>query len=47
MDKKSLEVFNIFFREKPAMMLVNLKNAKDEVYASALAKKLIVPILML
>ncbi len=40
MDKKSLEVFNIFFREKPAMMLVNLKNAKDEVYASALAKKI-------
>ncbi len=32
-------VFNIFFREKPAMMLVNLRNAKSEVYASSLAKK--------
>lgn len=32
-------VFNIFFREKPAMMLVFLRNAKTEVYASNLAKK--------
>ncbi len=32
-------VFNIFFREKPAMMLVHLRNAKSEVYASSLAKK--------
>ena len=35
MDKK---IFDIFFREKPAMMLVNLKNAKDTTYASSLAK---------
>jgi len=32
------EIFEIFFREKPAMMLVNLKNAKDTTYASSLAK---------
>ncbi len=34
------KVFNIFFREKPAMMLVVLKNAKSEVYASSLAKQI-------
>ncbi|MBW2987393.1 winged helix DNA-binding protein [Candidatus Woesearchaeota archaeon] len=32
------QIFDIFFREKPAMMLVNLKNAKDTTYASSLAK---------
>jgi len=32
------EVFNVFFREKPAMMLVELRNAKAEIYASSLAK---------
>ena len=32
------EIFNVFFREKPAMMLVELKNAKSEVYASSIAK---------
>lgn len=32
------EIFNVFFREKPAMMLVELKNAKGEVYASSIAK---------
>jgi len=32
------KIFNVFFREKPAMMLVNLKNGKAEVYASSLAK---------
>ena len=37
MDEK---IFNVFFREKPAMMLVNLKNAKSQVYASSLAKKI-------
>jgi len=35
-DKK--EIFNVFFREKPAMMLVGLRNAKQGVYASSLAK---------
>jgi len=34
------KIFSVFFREKPAMMLVDLKNAKGEVYASALAKKI-------
>lgn len=34
------KVFNVFFRRKPAMMLVNLKNAKGEVYASSLAKQI-------
>ena len=33
------EIFNVFFREKPAMMLVELKNAKIEVYASSIAKQ--------
>jgi len=32
------DIFKVFFREKPAMMLVELKNAKSEVYASSLAK---------
>ena len=35
---KNKPIFNIFFREKPAMMLVNLKNANSGVYASSLAK---------
>ena len=34
------KIFGVFFREKPAMMLVELKNAKSEVYASSLAKKI-------
>ncbi|MBI2139778.1 winged helix-turn-helix transcriptional regulator [Candidatus Woesearchaeota archaeon] len=34
------KVFNVFFREKPAMMLVNLKNTKDSTYASSLAKQI-------
>jgi Mn-dependent DtxR family transcriptional regulator len=32
------KVFSLFFREKPAMLLVNLKNAKAQVYASTVAK---------
>jgi predicted transcriptional regulator len=32
------EIFNVFFREKPTMMLLGLLNAKNEVYASSLAK---------
>ncbi len=35
---KKDEIFNVFFREKPASMLVELKNAKGEMYASSLAK---------
>jgi len=34
-DKK---MFNVLFREKPAKMLLALKNAKSEIYASSLAK---------
>ena len=34
------KIFNIFFREKPAMMLVGLKNAKGAIYASSLAKQI-------
>jgi predicted transcriptional regulator len=33
-------MFNVFFREKPAMMLLTLKEAKSEIYASSLAKKI-------
>ncbi|PLW80175.1 hypothetical protein C0585_02635 [Candidatus Woesearchaeota archaeon] len=32
------KIFNVFFREKPAMVLVTLKNSKTEIYASSLAK---------
>ena len=38
MDKK--KIFNVFFREKPTMMLIGLKNAKGETYASSLAKSI-------
>ncbi len=37
---KQKEIFSVFFREKPSMMLVELKNAKSEVYASSLAKQI-------
>ena len=36
---KKEEIFDVFFREKPAMMLVNLKNTKNAIYASTLAKQ--------
>ena len=32
------KIFNVFFREKPAMVLVTLKNSKNQIYASSLAK---------
>lgn len=35
---RNKKVFGIFFREKPAMMLVSLLNSNSEVYASSLAK---------
>ena len=38
MPNNNKEIFNFFFREKPAMMLVELKNAKGEIYASSIAK---------
>ncbi|NOZ80452.1 MAG: winged helix DNA-binding protein [DPANN group archaeon] len=31
-------IFNVFFREKPAMMLVKLNTSKSDIYASSLAK---------
>ena len=37
---KKAELFNVFFREKPAMLLVRLFNAKSELYASSLAKQI-------
>lgn len=33
------EVFDIFFREKPAMMLIHLFQSQETVYASSLAKQ--------
>ena len=32
------KIFNVFFREKPALMLVYLRNSKQSDYASSLAK---------
>lgn len=40
MTVKNKKIFKTFFREKPAMMLVELRNAKSEVYASSLAKNI-------
>ncbi|MFH1770766.1 MAG: MarR family winged helix-turn-helix transcriptional regulator [archaeon] len=37
MGKKE-KIFNVFFREKPAMMLVTLLNKNADIYASSLAK---------
>ncbi|MFT4310606.1 MAG: winged helix DNA-binding protein [Candidatus Woesearchaeota archaeon] len=34
------DIFNVFFREKPAMLLMHVKNAKQNVYASTVAKKI-------
>ena len=34
------ELFNVFFRDKPARLLMALKNAKKEVYASTIAKEI-------
>lgn len=33
-------IFNVFFRKKPAMMLVSLRNTKSGIYASSLAKEI-------
>lgn len=35
---KNKKIFDVFLREKPAMMLVTLLNSNAEVYASTLAK---------
>ncbi len=36
---KNKKIFDVLFREKPVMMLVELRNATNEMYASTLAKK--------
>jgi predicted transcriptional regulator len=36
---KNKKIFDVIFREKPVMMLVELKNTQAEMYASTLAKK--------
>ena len=36
----SRKIFNVFFREKPALMLLGLRNQKGEIYASSLAKEI-------
>ncbi|MBN2458962.1 winged helix DNA-binding protein [Candidatus Woesearchaeota archaeon] len=38
MATKQKKIFGVFFREKPAMMLVHLLNANNHIYASNLAK---------
>ena len=35
---KNRETFGVFFREKPALMLLGLHNSKGPIYASSLAK---------
>lgn len=40
MKRKGKSIFDVFFREKPALMLVELKNYGSEVYASILAKQI-------
>ena len=35
---KNKKIFDVFIREKPAMMLVTLLNSTNEVYASTLSK---------
>ncbi|RME52273.1 MarR family transcriptional regulator, partial [Candidatus Woesearchaeota archaeon] len=37
-EVKNKKIFSVFFREKPAMMLVTLLNNNGDVYASSLAK---------
>ena len=37
---KTKDIFKVFLREKPAMMLIQLKNSKSEIYASSLAKQI-------
>jgi predicted transcriptional regulator len=39
MKKQEKEIFEVFFRKKPAMMLVALRNSKKNRYGSVLAKE--------
>jgi len=34
------KIFNVFFRSKPTMLLLNLKNSKSHIYASTVAKSI-------
>jgi predicted transcriptional regulator len=36
---KNKKIFDVIFREKPVMMLVELRNSANPMYASTLAKK--------
>jgi predicted transcriptional regulator len=36
---KTSKIFNVFFREKPALMLIQLLNKNQDLYASSLAKQ--------
>lgn len=40
MIKSNARIFNVFFREKPTMMLLGLLNVNTTIYASALAKEI-------
>jgi len=40
MSDTQKNIFDVFFREKPALMLVELKNHNSEIYASVLAKQI-------
>jgi DNA-binding MarR family transcriptional regulator len=35
---KTKKIFNVFFREKPVLMMLGLLHAKGPIYASSLAK---------
>ena len=35
---RTKKIFNVFFREKPALMMVHLLNKTSDIYASSLAK---------
>ena len=39
MKRKEKDIFEVFFRKKPAMMLVALKNGNKNRYGSVLAKE--------
>lgn len=39
MKKKDKDIFEVFFRKKPAMMLVALRNSTKAKYGSVLAKE--------
>lgn len=39
MATRNKKIFSVFFREKPAMMMITLLNTQSEQYASSLAKQ--------